>query len=116
MRLLILLITLPAMAGEFANPTAVERAMDNNPASVRLAIEDVCTQEQIDAIEATINPPPSDAEKAELLATAEQLLRRAEHTELADTVAVERERVKPVEPEPEPDPREEDPAEPIRER
>jgi hypothetical protein len=90
-------LAIPAVAGEFEDPIVIERTMQNAPAVMREAIEEVCTQEQIDAIEATVDPPLTVDQTAELLDEAAKLLRLA-GSENATAVAAERERVKPSKP------------------
>jgi hypothetical protein len=43
----------------FTNPQAVEQALDNSPQAARVAIEANTTQQQANAIETTLVPPPT---------------------------------------------------------
>lgn len=66
-----------AQGAHFKDRARIELAMDNAPGAVVTALEGILSQEQIDAIEAALLPPPTDAEKKEALESAKTRLLRA---------------------------------------
>lgn len=68
------LLLITALGATFTNPAAVEQACDNSPQAVRVAMETTLTQEQVDALEVKLVPPPTlEAQEADLK-TAKALL------------------------------------------
>jgi len=62
-------------AAAFAYPERIERIMDATPEAARAAIEAVCTQEQLDAIEDVLYPDEARlADKLDRLETVVELL------------------------------------------
>lgn len=66
-----------AQGAHFKDRARVELTMDNSPGTVVAALEGILTQGQIDALEAALLPPPTDAEKKEALESARARLLRA---------------------------------------
>jgi len=55
-------------AAAFRQPERVAQLMDNQPQRVAAALESVLTQVHIDALEAALFPPPSEAERTAVYA------------------------------------------------
>jgi outer membrane protein TolC len=70
------IIALISIGAAFVNPQAVEQTMDNSPALVRAALEESLTQEQVDALESKLLPPPTAEQKESDLKQAKALLVR----------------------------------------
>lgn len=73
-----------ALGAAFTNPEAIEHAFDNSPQAARIVLEQTLTQEQIDAVEATLLPPPTPEAKEADLKTALSLV-----TRIADDVSTD---------------------------
>jgi hypothetical protein len=68
------LLMIAAVGAAFANPQAVEQALDNSPQAARVALEETLDQATVDALETKLVPKPTPEQQEADLKTAKALL------------------------------------------